>query len=343
MAKLAPRRHGPFKIAQVMSAINYCLKLPTQWSIHPVFHTDLLTPYCETLTHGPNYEHPPPDLVEGSEEYEVEKILDLRHFGRRCRPQYLVKWKGYPDLDNQWVNKEDVFAEDAIREFENSNSTTTIHKRSGRRHRNNIPQSSAKSSSTPTPLSLYMSSYYHGSPTRILAAEIEEGLITPEQARAICTTRAAGGPITEDEWVTLVGRFPDLMEDAVPSCALSPAMYNLQDPDTRVLYTRRPISGAEVNQLLDALPSGQDTSPILPVPPRLQVMDGNENTQNMDIMEGQTVHMGSQGTAGEATSKGTTQADDPGLVDEDDEHRDYYPAEHTHISYGQIANDTPHA
>ena len=36
--KLAPRRHGPFRIVQVMSSVNYCLKLPTQWSIHPVFH-----------------------------------------------------------------------------------------------------------------------------------------------------------------------------------------------------------------------------------------------------------------------------------------------------------------
>jgi hypothetical protein len=44
-AKLAPRRHGPFKIIQVMSAVNYRLELPTQWSIHPVFHIDLLTPY----------------------------------------------------------------------------------------------------------------------------------------------------------------------------------------------------------------------------------------------------------------------------------------------------------
>jgi hypothetical protein len=54
-AKLAPRQHGPFKIIQVMSAVNYRLELPTQWSIHPVFHIDLLTPYKETIMHGPNF------------------------------------------------------------------------------------------------------------------------------------------------------------------------------------------------------------------------------------------------------------------------------------------------
>jgi hypothetical protein len=97
-AKLVPRRHRPFKVVQVMSPVNYCLELPTQWSIHPVFHIDLLTPYKETITHGPNYQHPLPDLVNGEEEYSVEKILDSRLYGRRRRLQYLVKWDGYPGL-----------------------------------------------------------------------------------------------------------------------------------------------------------------------------------------------------------------------------------------------------
>ena len=135
-AKLAPRRHGPFKVVQVMSDVNYCLELPTQWSIHPVFHTDLLTPYCETLTHGPNYQRPPPELVEGEEEYEVEKVLDQRHFGRRRKLQYLVKWKGYPNSENQWVDSTDVFADEAIREFQNSNSASSIHKSKRKSHRN---------------------------------------------------------------------------------------------------------------------------------------------------------------------------------------------------------------
>jgi hypothetical protein len=75
-AKLAPRWHGPFKIIQVMSAVNYRLKLPTQWSIHPVFHIDLLTPYHETTMHGPNFTQPTSELIDGEEEYSMEKILD---------------------------------------------------------------------------------------------------------------------------------------------------------------------------------------------------------------------------------------------------------------------------
>ncbi len=307
-AKLAPRRHGPFKVIQVMSAVNYRLKLPTQWSIHPVFHMDLLTPYRETVTHGPNYECLPLDLVNGEEEYEVKKILDSQQLSRRHQLQYLVKWKGYPDSNNQWVNKEDVFAEEAIREFERTNSAIAQHKRRRRRLRKDIPSSSSKYSSIS--LLPHMSTYYASSLKRIFAAELEEGLITPEQARAICVARAQGGPITEDERVALVGRFPDPTEEAVPSCALSPAMYNLQDPDTRILYTGQPISRAEVNRLLNALPSSLNTGQPLPVPPRIQVTTGEGDTTGMDIMEGRTVHQGSSNQEGEVESEDATCAGD---------------------------------
>jgi hypothetical protein len=128
--KLAPRQHGPFKVVQVMSPVNYHLKLPMQWSIHLVFHIDLLTPYCETITHGPNYQCPTPDLEEGAEEYSVEKILDSWKFGRRRQLQYLVEWEGDPDLDNMWVNKDDVFADDKVWEFKCSYPAKEIHTRS---------------------------------------------------------------------------------------------------------------------------------------------------------------------------------------------------------------------
>ena len=81
--KLMPKQHGPFPIIQVMSPVNYRLKLPMQWSIHDVFHIDLLTPYHETTLHGPNYSRLPSDLVNDQEEYKVEKILDSQQFSRR--------------------------------------------------------------------------------------------------------------------------------------------------------------------------------------------------------------------------------------------------------------------
>jgi hypothetical protein len=95
-----------------------------------VFHINLLTPYCETIMHGPNYQHPLPDLVDGEEEYSVEKILDSRKFSRRQCLQYLVKWEGYPESDNMWVDKDDVFADDKVREFKASNPAKEVHIRS---------------------------------------------------------------------------------------------------------------------------------------------------------------------------------------------------------------------
>ena len=115
--KLSPKRHGPFKVKKVLSPITYQLDLPVQWKIHDVFHIDLLTPYQETDFHGPNFAQPPPNLIDGEEEYEVEQILDARRHGRGRKVQYLIKWKGYPDSDNQWVDWNDLHAEEALEDF----------------------------------------------------------------------------------------------------------------------------------------------------------------------------------------------------------------------------------
>jgi hypothetical protein len=157
-AKLAPRRHGPFKIIQVMSAVNYRLELPTQWSIHPMFHIDLLTPYRETIMHGPNFTRPTPELIDGEEEYSVEKILDSRWFGRRRQLQYLVKWEGYPDSDNMWVDKDDIFAEDKIREFKSSNPKAETHIRSSSVAKSSYPPAPTRSQLLYQHTSKYMSS-----------------------------------------------------------------------------------------------------------------------------------------------------------------------------------------
>ena len=130
-SKLAPRRHGPFTIAQVMSPVSYRLELPHQWRIHLVFHIDLLTPYRETKMHGENYLRPPPELVNNEEEYEVEAILDSRVFGRGRKLQYLVKWLGYPDSDNQWEDADKVHADELVDAFQRLHPSKKTHIRRG--------------------------------------------------------------------------------------------------------------------------------------------------------------------------------------------------------------------
>jgi hypothetical protein len=98
--KLAPRREGPFEIAQVISPVTFRLWLPPTWKIHDVFHASILTSYKETAEHGPNYSNPPGDLISGEEEFELDWILS--HHGTRGRRQYLVSWKGYSAAENTW-------------------------------------------------------------------------------------------------------------------------------------------------------------------------------------------------------------------------------------------------
>ena len=124
---LAAKCHGPFPIQRVLSPIDYQLTLPEQWKIHDMFHVNLLTPYREMEFHGPNYNQPPPDLME-EEQYEVEQVLDEHVYGCWKKKQYLVKWKGYPDLDNQWLDAKDMGnTQELIAEFHNSNSKHSSH------------------------------------------------------------------------------------------------------------------------------------------------------------------------------------------------------------------------
>ena len=44
--------------------------------IHDIFHIDLLILYNETEAYGETHPHPPSELIDGQEEYEVEEILN---------------------------------------------------------------------------------------------------------------------------------------------------------------------------------------------------------------------------------------------------------------------------
>src|SRR6266403_2578184 len=116
-AKLTPKRLGPFRIVKEISPVAYQLALPANWRIHDVFHASLLNPYHETKAHGPNFTRPPPDLIEGEEEYEVERIVAHRKFGRSKHLQYLIKWKGYPESDNSWEPADQVHAPDLVKHY----------------------------------------------------------------------------------------------------------------------------------------------------------------------------------------------------------------------------------
>jgi hypothetical protein len=116
--KLAPRRYGPFTIKDKISPVAYRLDLPQHMKIHDVFHVDLLSPYQQTDDYGEAFPQPPPDLIEGQEEYEVEEIISDRTI--RKKRQYLVKWNGYPSSENSWVAAKDLRAPELLKEYHDS-------------------------------------------------------------------------------------------------------------------------------------------------------------------------------------------------------------------------------
>ena len=62
------------------------------------------------------------------EQYEVEQVLDEHIYGCWKKKQYLVKWKGYPDSDNQWLDAKDMEnAQELITEFHDSNPKLSSH------------------------------------------------------------------------------------------------------------------------------------------------------------------------------------------------------------------------
>ena len=115
--KLLPKRYGPFPIEEKIGAIAYRLKLPETMRIYNMFHIDLLLPYKKTEAYGPAFARPPPDLIEGEEEYEIENIRDARRKPRGRGLQYLVHWKGYPISNDSWVDHKDLHALELIKQY----------------------------------------------------------------------------------------------------------------------------------------------------------------------------------------------------------------------------------
>jgi transposase InsO family protein len=126
-AKLAHKNLGPYEVLERVGYGSYRLRLPPSLRrLHPVFPIVKLTlappdPIPGRILRPP----PPPVLVDGHEEYEVETILNSRVRWRRL--EYLVKWKGYDVGQNTWTPHYNVFAPDAIAEFHRLNPGAPRH------------------------------------------------------------------------------------------------------------------------------------------------------------------------------------------------------------------------
>lgn len=124
MKKLDDVHFGPFKVLEKVGRSSYRLELPKTWKkIHPVFHEVLLTAYREPeFPTQPKVSQPPPDLIDGEEEYKVEHVLDCRHNRSRKRDEWLIKWKNYPATENTWEPWENLeHAHDLVMSYHDNN------------------------------------------------------------------------------------------------------------------------------------------------------------------------------------------------------------------------------
>jgi RNase H-like domain found in reverse transcriptase/Integrase zinc binding domain/Chromo (CHRromatin Organisation MOdifier) domain/Integrase core domain len=110
--KFLQRWQGPFEITKVIvgqvnkEATAVRVKLPNHWRVHPVFHVSAVKPFP---VHSRGTEPPPSVMVQGQEEYHVEAILSHRFKDHnKTKLQFLVKWTGYGNDENSWVNEEDL-------------------------------------------------------------------------------------------------------------------------------------------------------------------------------------------------------------------------------------------
>jgi len=99
--KLDYKKIGPFKILAKIGSSAYKLDLPDTMRIHNTIHISLLEPYENNKLPSQRQEPPPPIIIEGEPEYELEEIIDARlYYGKL---QYRAKWTGYsPEQDKVW-------------------------------------------------------------------------------------------------------------------------------------------------------------------------------------------------------------------------------------------------
>jgi len=113
--KLIERFVGPYRIKKIVSSNAIELELPSTVKIHPVVNVSRIRRYVRQVE-GQKKEQPLPVIIEGEEEWEVERILNKRWV--RGKDKYLVHWKGFTAESDTWEGRENLKnAKEAIEEF----------------------------------------------------------------------------------------------------------------------------------------------------------------------------------------------------------------------------------
>ena len=91
----------PLQIIEKISPLAYRVQLPNDSKMHDVISIAHLQKFRGTNDH---HIRPLPITIDGMEEYEVESIDGERKNGDKM--EYLVRWKGYGELERTWEPEE---------------------------------------------------------------------------------------------------------------------------------------------------------------------------------------------------------------------------------------------
>ena len=114
--KLTERFVGPYKVKGIVSSNVIELELPSSIKIHPVVNVSRVRLY-KPQVEGQKKIPPKPVIIEGEEEFKVEKIINKRTI--RGKEKFLVRWKGYMAEEDTWESRENLEnAKKLVEEFE---------------------------------------------------------------------------------------------------------------------------------------------------------------------------------------------------------------------------------
>ena len=107
---------GPYKIKGIVSTNAIELKLSSSIKIHPVVNISWVWLYRPQVE-GQRKTPPKPVIIEGEEEFEMEKILNKRIV--RGKEKFLVWWKRYTAEGDTWKSRENLKnVKELVEEFE---------------------------------------------------------------------------------------------------------------------------------------------------------------------------------------------------------------------------------
>jgi hypothetical protein len=121
--KLAAKFAGPYEITKVVSPVAFRIKMPPGTKAHDVFHASMLKPYLGDSTSWRTPPEPIPVIMaDGTEEYEVERIISHRKV--KGKSEYLVKWLNMPLSESSWENGTNLtHCGSSIRDFHKETGT----------------------------------------------------------------------------------------------------------------------------------------------------------------------------------------------------------------------------